>query len=131
MGLWDYDVCELFVAPDPSTPTHYFEFEVAPTGEWLDVELHWYPDRRHSNWAYCSGMRTATRVEPEQLTLAMAIPWTAFGREPRPDAAWLCNLFRCVGDAGASRGYLAWQPTHTAEPAFHVPQAFASLRFQS
>src|SRR3954447_23823617 len=35
MGLWERDVCEIFIAPDRSLPRHYFEFEVAPTGEWV------------------------------------------------------------------------------------------------
>ena len=32
MYLWDRDVCEIFLAPDPSAIEKYFEFEVAPTG---------------------------------------------------------------------------------------------------
>src|SRR5687768_1665144 len=35
IGLWDRDVCELFIAPDRELPERYFEFEAAPTGEWL------------------------------------------------------------------------------------------------
>src|SRR3981081_4321239 len=35
MGLWDRDVCEIFIAPDPNVVERYLEFEVAPTGERL------------------------------------------------------------------------------------------------
>ncbi|HET8783334.1 MAG TPA: sugar-binding protein, partial [Pyrinomonadaceae bacterium] len=35
LGLWDRDVCEIFVAPDREHPERYFEFEAAPTGEWV------------------------------------------------------------------------------------------------
>src|SRR5262245_32477083 len=38
-GLWDRDVCEIFVAPDPENPSHYFEFEAAPTEEWVDLGI--------------------------------------------------------------------------------------------
>src|SRR5256714_9309421 len=31
MGLWDRDVCEIFIAPDPQLVERYFEFEAAPT----------------------------------------------------------------------------------------------------
>ena len=41
---------------------------------------------------------------------------------------WRANLFRCVG-SGDTRGYLAWQPTRTPEPAFHLPAAFGWLKF--
>jgi hypothetical protein len=131
MGLWDHDVVEIFIAPDLADPHHYFEFEVAPTGEWLDVELRWFPDRRDSNWAYASAMRTAARVNEDSVIMAMELPWAAFGRTaPSAGERWSCNLFRCVG-AGPTRGYLAWRPTHTATPAFHVPQAFAPLHFEA
>ena len=39
LGLWDRDVCEIFVAPNPEEATRYFEFEVAPTGEWVDLGI--------------------------------------------------------------------------------------------
>src|SRR5918912_1655875 len=43
LGLWDRDVCEIFVAPDAAAPERYFEFEVAPTGEWVDLGIRWRP----------------------------------------------------------------------------------------
>jgi hypothetical protein len=127
MGLWDYDVCEIFVAP--VAPEHYYEFEVAPTGEWLDVEIRWRPDGREADWSYQSGTQTAARIEAEKITLAIWIPWLAFGRAPRVGERWRANLFRCVGAPGPQRGYLAWQPTHTPQPAFHVPHKFGWLEF--
>ena len=39
LGLWDRDVCEIFLAPDPTQPWRYFEFEAAPTGEWIDLGI--------------------------------------------------------------------------------------------
>src|ERR671928_149184 len=39
LGLWDRDVCEIFVAPDATNPSRYFEFEAAPTGEWVDLGI--------------------------------------------------------------------------------------------
>ena len=132
IGLWDRDVCEIFIAPDARTPEKYFEFEAAPTGEWLDVGIHVRPDKRESDWQYASGMTTAARVAQESVVIAMRIPWralTAGGRPPRAGERWRANLFRCVG-ADPARGYLAWQPTRTPEPAFHVPAAFGWLEFK-
>ena len=39
-GLWDRDVCEIFLAPDKNEPRKYFEFEIAPTGEWIDLGIY-------------------------------------------------------------------------------------------
>jgi hypothetical protein len=129
MGLWDRDVCEIFLAPDPGVVERYFEFEAAPTGEWLDVALHWTPEKRESDWEFQSHMATAAHVEQDRVTIAMRIPWNHWIHEPQKHERWRVNLFRCVGkDPG--RGYLAWQPTRTKEPAFHVPQVFGWLVFK-
>jgi hypothetical protein len=129
MGLWDRDVCEIFLAPDPGVVERYFEFEAAPTGEWLDVAIHWTPEKRESDWEFQSHMTTAAHVERDRVTIAMRIPWNHWIHEPQKHERWRVNLFRCVGkDPG--RGYLAWQPTRTKEPAFHVPQVFGWLVFK-
>ena len=127
-GLWERDVCEIFIAPEPDRPEHYFEFEAAPTGEWIDLELRCKQEGRETDWHYRSGMTAAAHVEEARVTIAMRIPFEAFGRRPRLGDVWRVNLFRCVG-AGTDRGYLAWQPTRTPEPSFHVPKAFGWLRF--
>lgn len=129
LNLWDRDVCELFVAPDAQAPERYFEFEVAPTGEWIDLGIHVLPDKRETDWEYHSGATFAARTAPDAITLTMRIPWAALGGRPAPGARWRANLFRCVG-AGATRGYLAWQPTHTEQPSFHVPARFGWLHFR-
>jgi alpha-galactosidase len=129
VGLWERDVCEIFVAPDGGKAEHYFEFEGAPTGEWIDLEIRWKPEARETDWHYSSGMTAAGRIEEGRVLIMMRVPWEAFGRRPRAQELWRVNLFRCVG-SGADRGYLAWQPTLTPQPNFHVPQAFGQLRFE-
>ena len=129
VGLWERDVCEIFIAPDANAPESYFEFEAAPTGEWLDLLIHDLPAGRETDWHYQSGLQVAAHVGENRVTIAMRIPWEALAeRPPRAGERWRANLFRCVG-AGASRGYLAWRPTETPEPNFHVPAAFGWLRF--
>jgi alpha-galactosidase len=128
LRLWERDVCEIFIAPERNEPERYFEFEAAPTGEWIDLEIRWKPEGRETDWHYHSGMTAAAAVEDERIVIAMRVPWEAFRRRPQAGELWRVNLFRCVG-RGAERGYLAWQPTRTAEPNFHVPQAFGGLRF--
>lgn len=137
IGLWDRDVCEVFIAPGPGPAFgvgdralghRYFEFEAAPTGEWLDLGIQVTPDGRVTDWDYRSGMTVAGRVETGRVVIAMRIPWEAFNVRPAAGDRWRVNLFRCVG-SGEDRGYLAWRPTHTPTPNFHVPDAFGELVF--
>jgi len=127
IGLWNRDVCEIFVAPDPDAPEHYFEFEAAPTGEWLDLGIRVLPDGRETDWKFDSGMTVATFVEKDRVTIAMGIPWSAAISRPQRGDSWRVNLFRCVGKGNGR--FLAWQPTHTPEPYFHVPRVFGRLDF--
>jgi hypothetical protein len=129
MGLWDRDVCEIFIAPDPHVVERYLEFEAAPTGEWLDVAIHWTPEKRESDWEFHSHMTTAAKIEKDRVTIAMRIPWNHWIHEPQRNERWRVNLFRCVG-SDPTRGYLAWQPTRTPQPNFHVPQVFGWLVFK-
>lgn len=128
LGLWDRDVCEIFIAPDPNNLSSYFEFEAAPTGEWLDLGITMTTAGRETDWDYESGFTTAARIEQERLFVGMKIPWSKSIPGPEQGEVWRVNLFRCVGPEAPER-YLAWRPTHTPEPLFHVPEAFGSLRF--
>lgn len=129
VGLWERDVCELFIAPEAHAPERYYEFEAAPTGEWLDLKLRLTPEGRETVWDFDSGMTAAGRITEGRIHVAIRVPWRAFDvRAPRAGEVWRANLYRCVG-AGPSRGYLAWRPTHTPEPLFHVPEKFGPLKF--
>ena len=128
MGLWDRDVCEAFLAPKPEQSNRYFEFEAAPTGEWVDLAVHLKPGKRETEWDFDSGMTTTARIGKGQTTIAMRIPWSDRIHKPQRGEKWRVNLFRCVGSS-KDRGYLAWQPTHTEQPNFHVPETFGWLVF--
>ncbi len=127
-GLWDRDVCEIFLAPDKNEPRKYFEFEIAPTGEWIDLGVFQKPDQRITDWDYASGMQTFAKIENDKIWLAIKVEWKAFGEIPKAGDTWLGNIFRCVGK-GETRGYLAWSPTMTKTPAFHVPEKFGEFEF--
>lgn len=128
IGLWDRDVCEIFIASEPTKPNKYFEFEVAPTGEWVDLGIEVLPETRVTDWDYSSGMSSAARIEKRKVVSAIRVEWKGLGRTPKAGDKWRGNLFRCVG-RDPDRGYLAWQPTLTKEPAFHVPDKFGWFEF--
>ncbi|HMS11237.1 MAG TPA: hypothetical protein PKE66_17240, partial [Pyrinomonadaceae bacterium] len=71
IGLWERDVCEIFIAPDKNEPRKYFEFEVAPTGEWLDLAIDLTSDERVTDWEYNSGMKAAAKIEDGRVLMAM------------------------------------------------------------
>jgi len=127
IGLWNRDVCEIFIAPNAADASRYFEFEAAPTGEWVDLAIRFRGATRETDEKFQSGMTVFASVAGEQLTIAMRIPWTDLIPKPEKNEKWRANLFRCVG-TGNER-YLAWQPTYSAEPNFHVPDAFGWLHF--
>ena len=128
IGLWDRDVCEVFVAPGAGTPRRYCEFEGAPTGEWLDLAVEKTAAGREADWDFHSGMTVEARTDASLVVVSLRIPWEGLGHRPRAGALWRGNLYRCVG-SGATRGYLAWRPTYAPEPNFHVPERFGWLRF--
>ena len=127
-GLWDRDVCEIFLAPKREDFRHYFEFEVAPNGEWIDLGIYQKPDERITDWNYKSGMQSAAKIEKDNDFITLKVEWKAFAKTPKTGDVWLGNIMRCVG-AGATRGYLTWQPTFTKEPSFHVPEKFGEFEF--
>jgi hypothetical protein len=128
IGLWEKDVCEAFIAPNLQVPEKYMEFEVAPTGEWLDLTVHKVNGKFEKDWTYASGMTCTAEIGLKSVIMAMRIPWKALGKTPENGEKWRGNLFRQVG-SGKTRGYLTWQPTLTPEPHFHVPEAFGWFEF--
>jgi hypothetical protein len=129
LGLWDRDVCEIFLAPDATQPWQYFEFEAAPSGEWVDLGIVVRPEGRETDWEFASGFKTAAKLDGERLLVGMRIPWSESLPKPKRGDVWRVNVFRCVGPEAPER-YLAWLPTRTPEPAFHVPEVFGILRFE-
>ncbi len=127
-GLWNRDVCEIFLAPNEAEFRRYFEFEVAPTGEWIDLEIYQKPNERITIWDYDSKMKTRAQIEKSKIITAFKVNWKAFNTKPEAGDIWLGNIFRAVGK-GETRGYLAWSPTKTNQPNFHVPEKFGKFVF--
>ena len=128
IGLWERDVCEIFIAPNKAVPNKYFEFEIAPTGEWIDLGIEVTATERLTDWKYASKMQSAASDIKGETYAAIKVPFASLGRTPKVGDIWLGNIFRCIGK-DPDRGYLAWRPTKTPKPNFHVPSAFGEFRF--
>jgi alpha-galactosidase len=124
--LWERDVAEVFLQPDRFGEKYYKEFEVSPSGQWLDLEIT-PQGLRHIN----SGMRSSVQVNEtgNVWTADLAIPIPAITSAFNPAQSWRVNFFRCEGTE-PERFYSAWQPTGTEKPNFHVPQKFGTLHFK-
>jgi len=123
--LWDRDVAEAFLQPDPSSERRYKEFEVAPNGMWIDLDIS------PSGLADLkSGLTRSVHINTEKKTWTaeLAIPMRSLTSLFDPAKVWRANFYRVEGHT-EPRQYLAWQPTNTPQPNFHVPKAFGTLRF--
>jgi len=125
--LWDRDVAEAFLQPDPSQAHAYKEFEVSANGMWIDLGIS--PGAKLD---LKSGMTRSVYLDEKNHSWAaeLAIPMRAITSDFDPHAIWRVNFFRCEGKE-EPRGYYAWQPTHTPQPNFHVPAAFGRMRFET
>jgi len=123
--LWDRDVAEAFLQPDPSREYFYREFEVSPNGMWIDLDI--FPGGLAD---LKSGLQRSVVLDEKSRvwTGELAIPMKSLTTKFDPAAIWRANFYRVEGRS-EPRAYLAWQPTHTPQPNFHVPKAFGQLRF--
>lgn len=124
--LWDRDVAEAFLQPDPARTHYYREFEVSPNGMWIDLDI--FPGGLAD---LKSGLRKSVFLDEKGLhwTAELAIPMKALTPTFDPKAIWRANFYR-IEAKQEPRTYMAWQATGTPQPNFHVPSAFGSLRFE-
>jgi len=124
--LWDRDVAETFLQPDPSQLRAYKEFEVAPNGMWVDLDI---VARKDTDLK--SGLqRSVWRDEKNKTWVAeLAIPMKSLTPKFDPAARWRVNFFRVEGPE-PTRFYSSWQATKTPEPNFHVPEVFGKMVFR-
>jgi alpha-galactosidase len=124
--LWDCDVAEVFLQPDPAQPRRYKEFEVSPNGFWIDLEI--------VNGAIQhlqSGLHRRVSIDETKKTWTaeLALPMKGLVEHFNSKSVWCVNFFRVEGPA-EPRFYSAWQPTNTPKPNFHVPERFGFLKFE-
>jgi alpha-galactosidase len=131
-GLWDRDVVEVFLNPAPERVNHYYEFEVAPNNEWIDLEID-LDKNPFNDSAWNSRFQHATRIDPKShvWTCEMRIPVSALGIQVmQPDSAWRINFYRAEGPGDdAHRRFLCWSTIPGDKLTFHVPTRFGTILF--
>lgn len=123
--LWDRDVCEVFLQTNPSEPRRYKEFEIAPNGSWIDLDIA--TGEKHG---LQSGLRRRVKIHEQnkKWRAELALPMKSLISHFHASAVWRVNFYRVEG-AAEPRFYSAWRPTHTPQPNFHVPEVFGGLIF--
>ena len=136
-GLWDRDVVEVFLGADWDNIGRYKEYEVAPTGDWidLDITLDVKTHNTKGNRDWRSGWNTSARIDDQARIwyAAARIPLKSVSEEAvQPGTRWRANLYRIAGQGPDSqRQFLCWQPT--CAPGLdpnHVPENFGTLSFE-
>jgi hypothetical protein len=134
--LWERDVVEAFVSPQAGLRNRYYEFEVAPNGQWLDlaIDLDAKPKSVH-DMQWNSGFEHVTRVDPvrHRWSVEMRIPIASMlPAHLEVGMEWRVNFYRVDGSAKHGDGgqkLLSWRPMPIANGSFHQPASFGVLRF--
>ncbi len=123
--LWDRDVAEAFLQPDPSAPRRYKEFEVSPNGFWIDLDIACGKKRDLGSGI---SRRVSIDEKSKQWIAELSIPMKSLTPRFDPGPVWRANFYRVEGPV-EPRFYSAWCPTGTPQPNFHIPEAFGKVIF--
>ena len=132
LNLWDRDVVEFFLGDDWTNIRHYREFEIAPTGDWVDLAINLDKDSYGAEWN--SGWQRLARIDEKNHI------WYAAARVPLSSVSeirvvagtkWRANLYRIDGlGPDTVRRFMCWQPTCVVNrDPNHVPENFGTLNF--
>jgi hypothetical protein len=131
--LWNRDTAEAFINPAPERFNHYYEFEVAPNNQWVDLEID-LTKTPFGNVGWDSHFAHATKIDAQNhvWTAEMKIPVKSMGAKAlQPGAAWRLNLYRLDGPGDdTQRHFLSWSPLPPGKnQSFHQPASFGIIKF--
>jgi hypothetical protein len=136
LKLWDRDVVEFFLGDDWVNIKHYREFEIAPTGDWVDLAIDLdKPNNEGEGAAWNSGFEKQGRIdEKNHIWYAAArVPLKSVSEKPVvAGTKWRANLYRIDGlGADPQRRFMCWQVTCApGRDPNHVPEHFGTLIFE-
>jgi uncharacterized protein YraI len=127
-GLYNEDCVEIFFTPNPAEPKKYFEIELGPYGHYFDLAIDKKANTSDEHWS--SGAQIRTTVDPtsHKAVIEVALTSPDIVHALKSGANLPINMFRMEGKG--TRQYLAWSPTRTPRPNFHVPEAFGTLALE-
>jgi hypothetical protein len=132
--LWEHDVLEVYIGANFEDITKYYELQVSPQGEYLDMKIDQtvptigIGDER----LWDSGWEVKSRHDPAGKIWhgEFRIPIAAIDSRPvRAGNEFRINVYRLQGphpELPARRDFIAWQPTGEYHP--HRPLKFGRLK---
>jgi hypothetical protein len=136
--IYNEEAVEVFIAPNPSDPIDYYEFEVSPNGVLFDALIH-NPNGKNDaqmtgdrSWD-CPGIRwQAGRNDLQQHWWAvLAIPWHSLMTQSVLPRFWRANFYRIERPSNEEAEYSCWSPVMTPVADFHRPAMFGILTIES
>jgi hypothetical protein len=131
--LWNRDVVEAFINPQPERFLHYYEFEVAPNNQWIDLEID-LAKTPFNDAGWDSHFEHATKVDAEGKvwSVEMRIPAASMRVNAiHAGDEWRLNLYRADGPGDdTQRRFICWSalPAGTNK-SFHQPASFGIIKF--
>ncbi len=122
--LYEEDCVELFLGHDAANRDHYLEIELGPFGHFFDLEVE-RGKRYDVAWSSRPKIATSRDAAAKRASIEVALTAPEITRLLDTGARLPLGLYRMEGKK--PRRYLAWSPTRTAKPNFHVPDAFGVL----
>ncbi|MDB4939532.1 MAG: hypothetical protein JWP87_6504, partial [Labilithrix sp.] len=123
--LYEEDCVEMFFTPDPASPSRYFEVEVGPLGHFFDIAIDRTTKKSDTAWSSQPTIATTVDRERHRATIEIALRSPDVVRALGTGKKLPFALYRMEGKS--PRLYLAWSPTKTPKPNFHVPEAFGTI----
>lgn len=142
--VWEEDVVEVFLRPDPSR-SDYYEINFSPHGVIYDSWIVKRGARAHRKWSEwnAQGIRVATQIRgtpndwtvvDEGYTVEIAIPFAELpsleGRRPQAGDRWTFNLARYDFSIHLPEGRELSASSPLPAVNFHLHENWRSLIFQ-
>jgi hypothetical protein len=132
LKLWDRDVVEFFLGANWDDIKKYREFEIAPTGDWVDLDIDYGKDTYDAKWN--SGWERQGRIDKKHHIwyAAARVPLKSVSDKPiKNGTKWRTNLYRIDGlGEDPVRHFMCWQPTCVVNrDPNHVPENFGTIIF--
>jgi len=111
---------------------HYREFEIAPTGDWVDLAIDLNKNSYDAKWN--SGYQKLGWIDEKNHIwyAATRVPLKSVSEQPvKAGTKWRANLYRIDGlGADPQRHFMCWQPTCVVNrDPNHVPEHFGTIIF--
>jgi hypothetical protein len=125
---YDFDVVELFVRNAKSGDATYYEFEVSPYNQSLQVNV--VEPRQQYQFGVKNGFTHQAAIVAGGWQAEMKIPLASLGWDGKQPLQLTGNAYAALG-AGDRRVYWSLFELPPGKPDFHVPSAFRPLFPQS